>query len=106
LEVKFNRILEKALGFSVYLFGYSRKIPFPRMPKICLRLMPTERIIARDGGDILVSTGVVVRRERQAVYLKVPLSLLANPDFIFLAVESYAGEIPVDLTAWRLVAIR
>jgi len=106
LQVKFSRILEKELGFTVYLFGYSRRIPFPRMPKISISLMPAERIIVRDGGDILVSTGVVVKRERQAVYLKVPLSLLANPDFVFLAVESYAGEIPVDLTAQRLVALK
>ena len=106
LQVKFNKVLEKDVGFSIYAFGYSRKIPFPDMPKISISFLPPDRIVLRDGRNVIFNNGLVVNKTQEEVFVEIPLWILKDPDFIFLAMESWLGEIPLDLTAWRLIEIK
>jgi len=106
LTVKFNKVLEKEIGFSLHIFGYNQQSPFSQMPKISLRLVPLERTILRNGLSVLPGKNVSVKKNGKEVSFEFPIELLRNPDYILLALESYLGEIPVDLTAWRIIKIK
>jgi len=107
LRVRFRTLVEEEVGLTLYLFGYSRAVAFPAMPKISVRLLHPDRILVADGRvPVRGGGGVTMAWRGRKASFAVPLALLRDPDLVFTAVESYVGEFPVDLTAWRIVELR
>jgi len=103
--------LEKEKGFSskfsfvLYLFGYSEKTPFAKMPKIRI-FAKGKRLKSFDGMNLIIPEGASLERNAKAITLKVPLSILGNPDYILASIKTYGGTLPVDATAFRKIRIR
>jgi len=107
LYIRLDKAKKINRRFSVllYLFGYSNKIPFARMPKI--------RIIARankvrvfDARRIIPGHDVSVKLDSNSFIIKIPLALLGEPDFILSFMKGYREFLPVDSISIRKVNIR
>lgn len=89
----------------LYIFGYNKNTPFPRMPKI--------RIMTAGGvGKVfnskkrVLNHGVLVESGRNYLILKVPLKLLQNPDYLLTSLKAYHGNLPIDAVGFRKIKIK
>ena len=92
------------MELSAFAFGYRHDRPFGRMPKLHVKLgalghtvLDQDRIIAHDGVE-------VVRRPTQ-VTVRIPLDALGNPERVLTSARTYLGDVPLDWTSWRVLAL-
>lgn len=104
IRIDNEKNLSHRFNTMIYLFGYSYKTPFARMPKI--------RIVTRykkfrvfDGKKMIDSEGMSLELKPQELAFKIPLSVLGNPDFLLASVKGYNGPAGVDIMSFRKVNI-
>ncbi len=105
IRIEKPKKLTRAFSLQLYLFGYSEKIPFAAMPKICIvaknnkfRIFDKRKMIKPEGVTIDINSNILI--------LKVPLVVLGNPDFILTSIKTYGGVLPFDATAFRRICIK
>jgi len=87
-----------------YLFGYSYKTPFARMPKI--RVIAGNNIIKIfDGARAVKAEGIFLASGDKQAVLEIPLEALGDPDFILASVKTYSGLLSAQAAAFRRVDI-
>ena len=96
--------LKKKLAFQIYLFGYSEKIPFAAMPKICI-VTKSDKLKIFDGRRLIKPEGARVTLESDILILRIPLSAIGDPDYILLYIRAYKGSLPADATGFRKIII-
>ena len=94
----------RRVATSVYLFGYSYKKPFAQMPKIKITTK-FDQLKIFNGTKLIEPQGVSVNVFKRGVVLKVPLSVLGEPDFVLSDVWAYTGSLPVYATGFRKLNI-
>ena len=96
--------VDKQFGIFVYLFGYSKKKDFALMPKINLSI-DWGGVHAKEKKRSISSRGIQIAYEGKSMILKVPFSLLGNPQYLLASAKSKAKDLPFDNTAWRVLEI-
>ncbi len=91
--------------FTVYLIGYKEGREFPDMPKLHIR-MDADGLHCRDRHKRLSPKEVSADHSPRTITLRVPLSLLGDPDHIFACVEGRTEEMQDDDTHWRVIELR
>lgn len=105
VHIEKSKELNSRLSIQLYLFGYSQKVPFALMPKIRI-ITKHNKYRIFDGKKAMVTQGVGLELNPDALNLKVPLRLLGGPDFILAAVKTYAGILQTDTTSFRKINIQ
>ena len=104
ITVALSRPLAETTALSVYVFGYRHDRPFGAMPKIHAEIgWLTHRVV--DQGHPLSGDVCSVKRTDRETILTIPLTALGDPDRVFTSVRTYAGEIPLDWAAWRVIPL-
>ena len=104
VKIGLKRLIDKDFGISIFLFGYSRSEDFAIMPKIHV-------IIGATGIKVMDKNLLVSKTKEKPIYegnsliIKVPLSMLGNPDYILSSAETRPRDIPLDTTAWRTIIL-
>jgi LmbE family N-acetylglucosaminyl deacetylase len=105
IRIAKSREVNQRFGVLLYLFGYSWKTPFGKMPKI--------RIVAQhnqfkvfEGRRMIKAQGVSSELKTQEFVLKVPLKILGDPDYILSSMKTYAGIFPANTVGFRKINIR
>jgi LmbE family N-acetylglucosaminyl deacetylase len=90
--------------FSVifYLCGYNDKIAFSRMPKILIVTRGNKLKVLNKRRPV-TAMGVSVELDKKDLTLKVPLTVLGQPDFVLVSLKTYAGFLPVDAVSFRKI---
>ncbi len=99
--------LKQRLFFNFYILGYSDNVPFAKMPNIWIatkfdKFKITEMNSARE----IDPQGTSVELAKDYFYLKVPLKLLGDPDFILTCVTTDKSFLPFESTAFRRIEIK
>ena len=102
--VEFSRPLGPNVGAAVYLFGYRRERPFAQMPKLSVTLRALTHDV-RDGTRKLAKSAVEVIRGPKGFVIRAPLDLMGNPEWIMGSARTYAGKMPLDWIAWRVMRV-
>ncbi len=104
LSFRFQRPLSRFVTLTVSLFGYHSETPFGDMPKIHIELTP-QKIVSVTDLDIKQPPSAVewVAGAPDEIHLRVPLSLLGEPEKILTSASLSRGEIPIDWVAWRAI---
>ena len=102
--LKLSRPLGETTGVSLYLFGYKDDTPFSDMPKIHIQFGMVEHKIFNQRQKLPLEA-VQVERKTKQIKISIPLKLLASPDRILTSVRTYAGAVPLDWVAWRILEI-
>ncbi len=95
----------RTLKTALYLFGYSHKTPFALMPKIFMITKYT-RFKVLDGAREIAGRGVTLEMKPEELVIKIPFTLLGNPDFILASVRGNSGISYVDTLSFRKINIR
>ncbi len=102
--VQFSRPLGPNVGAAVYIFGYRHDRPFAQMPKLSVVLRALTYDV-RDGSRKLPKSAVDVARGPNGFVIRAPLELLGNPEWIMGSARTYAGKMPLDWIAWRVMRV-
>jgi len=102
--VKLSRPLGKAVGFSIYAFGYKKDKDFARMPKIHIKFGAVEQKIL-DQDKIIDKRAITINRKAREITVRIPLDVLESPDRILTSARTYIGNVPLDWVAWRVLEL-
>ena len=96
--------VNKEFGISIFLLGYSKQENFAKMPKIRV-VIDKSGIRVRDKKEILVSTGAEISYYGKQLFVKIPLSVLGNPDYILSCFMPQSNEFSLSDMSWRVLHI-
>jgi LmbE family N-acetylglucosaminyl deacetylase len=105
IRIVLKRAIDKDFGLSIFLFGYSPKIPFAEMPKIHI-LMGLDGFHIKDKKRTVHSKDVLFTSKDKELVFKVPLSLLGDPDRILSTAKTAVYDLTLDETAWRVLELK
>ncbi|MDD5347072.1 MAG: PIG-L family deacetylase [Candidatus Omnitrophica bacterium] len=105
IRLKLRRSLDKSLGISIDLLGYSRRIAFAAMPKLNISL-GFFGMRVRDKGRPVVMPEILRMKDGKNLIIQVPLENLGQPRFILSRVRSRVTRLPLDEGSWRIIEIR
>ncbi len=105
LTAQLSRPLAEGVGLSAYLSGYRPDKSFASMPKIHVRVNPLSHTVS-DQSRPLNNAGVLVSRSAAEIVIRVPLSLLGDPDRALVNARTYLGDMPLDSSVWRVLDLR
>lgn len=105
IRINKERNIQRTFKTVIYLFGYNYKTPFAQMPKILI-ITRYNKFKLRDGKKVINPQDVVIELEPEELILKIPLSILGNPDFILASVRSNVGGSYVDSRGFRKINLR
>ena len=102
VRLNLKRKVDKDIGMSVFLLGYSRKADFAAMPKMIVSIdafgihikNKREAVNVKDAG---------LSYEGNALVLKMPLEALGDPDYLFANVR--AADLSAGQMAWRILEL-
>jgi len=104
IHLEKEKNLNRRFTAVLYLFGYSYKLPFARMPKIRINTK-YDKFQIFDGHKLIQAQGVELELNPRSLILKIPLEVLGNPDFILTAAKVYHGKLPADAVTFRKIVI-
>ena len=104
LSFRFQRPLSRFVTLSVSLFGYRAETQFGDMPKIHIELT-SQKVVSVADLDVKLPPNLVelAAGAPDEIHLRVPLSLLGDPEKILADASLSRGEIPIDWVAWRAI---
>jgi len=105
LSLDLTHSLAREVGSSVYLFGYRSDRPFAQMPKLHIELGALSHRVY-DKHHEIPWDHIGITRTGRHIDIRVPLEMLGNPQRILTAAKTYAGDIPLDWAAWRVLDVR
>ena len=105
LSLDLTRPLAREVASSVYLFGYRSDRPFPQMPKLHVRLGALGHELY-DQHRRIPWGQIEVSRAGRHIDIRVPLEMMGDPQKILTSAKTYAGDIPLDWAAWRILDVR
>jgi LmbE family N-acetylglucosaminyl deacetylase len=97
--------LSGRFGVMLYIFGYSRSVPFPQMPKIRVITMGNSFTVFSSKNRVMDS-GVKVDFGKHSLIIRIPLKLLGQPDYLLTSSKAYHGNLPIDVTVFRKIKIK
>lgn len=97
--------IKNRFNMMVYLFGYSHNKAFAKMPKIRITSL-YKKFRVFDGKKMLNVPGVVLEFAPEEVILRIPLSVLGDPDFVLASVKDNSGLPCVDNPAFRKINVK
>lgn len=105
IRLTLRQEIEKELGFTIFLFGYNREVPFPKMPKVSLNVSLNDLMI-KDKGRRITSKEILFKSDGKVLTFRVPLYLLGNPQRILTSAKTSVYNLTLDETAWRELIIK
>lgn len=105
IRIEKSKALNRKPSALFYIFGYSEKKPFAQMPKIRI-ITKYNRFKVFDKRKAIKAEGVSLSLNTDALILKVPLSVLGDPEFILTSLKVYGGILPPDTSGFRRIRIK
>ena len=105
VKIDRNKPISRRFGFMVYLFGYSDKTPFGKMPKVRIAAK-YKKFKVYDARKTIKPEGVSMTFSPKNIILKIPLKVMGDPDIILTSMKTYSGILPLDTTSFRKIRIR
>jgi len=103
--INFSKPLRKGVSSSLYLFGYSKNVPFNKMPKIHIQI-GEKSINITDKNKKLNNNSINITNKRNQVIIDIPLKILNYPDKLFTSVRTNLKTIPLDYAPWRIIDLQ
>jgi len=102
LNIRHSKNLKPGARIGVATFGYRPDVPFPDMPKVGVWIGSSDYSVV-DKDTVLPKDSIHLTRSKRSLSLRIPLTLLGNPDRIMAGARATVGETEVDWAAWRII---
>jgi len=100
-----NEKVNRRLSVMFYLFGYSYKMPFAKMPKMRIITL-YNRCKVFDGNKLIKTKDIKINITTSGLVLTIPLEILGDPDYILTSLKAYTGTTPADTVGFREIRVR
>ena len=105
VRMRLKKRIERDLGVSIFLIGYSKERGFGNMPKIYVNI-DTLGLHVKDKKQILQVKDIELESQDNILILKIPLTVLGNPDRILTCAKIHPNDLPLDETSWRTIYLQ
>jgi len=106
LTFNLRRKADISSRFSLFLLGYSREKDFSQMPKLEVSWDKDQLKIYDKKKRLSPKLIEVTWEDKKTLTLKIPLSLLAEPDYLAVKAGVNSGNIlPNESKAWRIIKL-
>ena len=105
VRLQLRKTIEKDLGISAFIIGYNKKTNFSDMPKLYIKI-DTLGVHVKNKKQLIDAKAVEVEAQDHTLILKIPFSLLGNPDRILTSARTHPNNLPLDETAWRILYLQ
>ncbi len=105
IDVHFDAAVDEIGGLGVELYPYRHDRDFSGMPKLALRFFG-KRFFASDALGREKPAEIFFRALSDRYQIRVPLSLLGNPEHVFASVTAAKRETTPDFNSWKLLEIK
>lgn len=105
LSAPLTNLLDGLGVFSVKLFPYKAEAPFELMPKIHMKLFGG-RLFVRNGSHTVRRAGITYRLGTKRVLIRIPLSLLKNPEALFVSTQVTNKKALPNSGVWKILKIK
>lgn len=89
---------------AMEIFSYKKGTTFSAMPKLSLRLVGS-KLFANDWTRTTSVKGVTYKLWKKRLLVKVPLSVLKDPEVLFVTVSTSQKELGMDSGAWKILKL-
>ena len=96
--------LADEVNAKVWMMGYRSDVPFEDMPKL-LFAINEDGLKLFDHDEVLPADSISISETPTRVELRVPLSLLGEPERVLMSIQSHLGEVPLDNIPWVFLLI-
>jgi len=103
-DVRLSGPLDELGAFSMEIFSYKKGEPFLSMPKIHLSLFGNQ-LSAREGYRALTRSGILYQMKKKRIMIRVPMSLLKDPDILFVSTRTAKEEVSLDFGSWKVLKV-
>jgi LmbE family N-acetylglucosaminyl deacetylase len=104
ISVNLSRPVGKAVGVSVYVFGYRKDQAFAEMPKLHVKFGAIEHRVFDQDHRLPINVIKLDGRPKE-ITIRIPLALLNNPQYILTSARTYIGAVPLDWVSWWTLEI-
>ena len=105
LDVELEAPLEGDLRAKIWVMGYRTDTPFEEMPKIFIEISG-EMHKVHDRGQELPADSVTVISTPTRHEVRIPLSLLDDPERIMLTLQTHKDDVPMDNIPWLFLNLQ
>ncbi len=102
--IELEEPLADEVNAKVWMMGYRSDVPFEDMPKLLLA-MNEDGLKLFDHDEVLPADSISISETPTRVELRVPLSLLGEPERVLMSIQSHLGEVPLDNIPWVFLLI-
>lgn len=99
LSLEFQEPLERGVSAKVWALGYRKDVQFGDMPKLFMDLSE-DGVFLYDQGRPLPQDAVTVAATPLRSEVRVPLSLLGDPERLMVSSQTAVGDVPLDNVPW------
>ncbi|MGC9066487.1 MAG: PIG-L deacetylase family protein, partial [Candidatus Ratteibacteria bacterium] len=100
-----KKVIEKEFGVKLYVYGWNQGVPFSLMPKIVVNIALDGAITILNGNRKISTRQAIVNKNNKLYTIKLPYSILENPEFVFVGGETKLGMLTLDFFPWKLIKI-
>jgi len=104
IRLVLKRSIDKDFGIPIFLLGYSKKTDFALMPKIRLSI-DFFGLHVREKKQPVFIKDVQLSSKGKTLIIKVPLSVLGNPERILSYARTRIGALAYDRSSWRIIEL-
>jgi len=104
IKLMFKHRINKNFGVSIYLLGYNKRRDFAVMPKIRLHIGIAGLQIKEKKQTLFVKAAQLTYQDNSLI-LKIPLSLLGGPEYLFASAKTNSKDLTFADTAWRIIKL-
>jgi len=105
INVSIKRDSSGGRSFYATLAGWRHDCDFSQMPKLKITVNE-DNVKALNMGKFIKSEGIRLEQKKYAITLMIPFKMLGDPESILASVNTYTGNTPSDLNAWRAIKIK
>lgn len=104
VSVPLTNMLDEMGVLSVYIFSYRKDFLFSDMPKLTFKLFGN-KLFVYDGFKPIHNEALVYKMDKERLFLKIPLSILKEPDHLFVSARMTKEEVSLDFGSWKLLEL-
>ncbi len=105
IRMRLRHVIDRDLGLSVSLFGYSKEKAFASMPKLSLRV-GLDGLSVYDKRKRIAHKDIQLTVKDKELLFRVPLSVMGNPDRVMTTAKTWVYDLTQDETAWRILSFQ
>ena len=104
VDVRLSSALDEMGALSVEVHSYRKGTSFTTMPKLSMGLLG-DHLFVKNRNKSLYGSGIHYNVKKKRVWIQIPMTLLQDPDYLFVSTHTAKEELSLDFGSWRVLEV-